>query len=126
MDSLRICLLMFSYFLLVSAVVGDCEEKQEFSGCNADGKQCVCGTKMACRNPFAFRDQKRCQRALYPDPCKKNHCRNKGYCLQTKSGVFACECAGTGFYGQRCTTKCPKDLSTIPLEDRASARACIY
>jgi hypothetical protein len=46
--------------------------------------------------------------------------------VQTKNSVYLCKCEGTGFYGHRCEKKCPRDLSTIPDEDLADAKACVF
>ncbi|XP_038056367.1 contactin-associated protein-like 2 [Patiria miniata] len=126
MDSLRICLLVFSCFVLVATVVSSDCVKQEFSGCNRVGKQCVCSTETACDNPFSYRDVRRCRRALFGDTCRKNNCENNGQCVQTKHDVYLCKCEGTGYYGHRCETKCPKDLTIVPDEDRLDAKACVF
>ncbi|XP_055893106.1 uncharacterized protein LOC129927588 isoform X1 [Biomphalaria glabrata] len=93
---------------------------QRFKGCKVNYKErsCIEEEFVGCENPFPYKTKRECLRDFrgHGNICEyRKPCRNNGTCspITTANHVrtFKCECAATGYYGDRCEHKCPKDLS---------------
>ncbi|XP_077984190.1 protocadherin-like wing polarity protein stan [Glandiceps talaboti] len=98
-------LLVIAVLLCLSVVYGqDCDK--EWTGCKVEDKLCVCGTSIACDDPYMYKSIEDCHLDLHGDVCKSNPCMNGGMCLQKKHKDFTCQCSGTGYYGKHCDKEC--------------------
>ncbi|CAL1540706.1 unnamed protein product [Lymnaea stagnalis] len=93
---------------------------QRFKGSRVDYKErsCIEGEAVGCEDPFPYHNMRDCLKDFYgqSNVCEQvKPCKNHGVCspilTDNHTRTFKCECASTGFYGDRCDKKCPKDLS---------------
>ncbi|KAK7005248.1 hypothetical protein BgiMline_006811 [Biomphalaria glabrata] len=114
--------------------IGDYICTQRFKGCRVNYKEhsCIEEEFVGCENPFPYKTKRECLRdfrgmASLLSTCPNewqvmatfvnivNHAEITALCspITTSNHVptFKCECAATGYYGDRCENKCPKDLS---------------
>lgn len=91
---------------------------QYFKGCYVVEGMCHCAQARCCNNPFNYSSLDNClaieeNTLQFEDPCESNPCKNNGYCVQlsgAKYPGYRCECHGTGYFGESCYEKCPKDV----------------
>ncbi|XP_005095776.1 uncharacterized protein LOC101862638 [Aplysia californica] len=114
-------------FALCLIVISDAETVQDyicsrrFRGYFVDYKRrtCVKKTAIGCHNPFPYQNRRECLNDFFygrGNICEElKPCENDGVCSQVttddKGRTFKCECASTGFFGDRCEKRCPSDLS---------------
>ncbi|XP_055897738.1 scavenger receptor class F member 2-like isoform X2 [Biomphalaria glabrata] len=91
---------------------------QRFKECRVNYKECswIEEEFVGCENSFPYKTKRECLRDFrgHGNICEyRKPCRNNGNCspITTSNhiGAFKCESAATGYYGDRCENKCPKD-----------------
>ncbi|NP_001233055.1 uncharacterized protein LOC100569781 precursor [Acyrthosiphon pisum] len=105
--------------LLITTIIPvfeSCDQSRQ--GCRIQEGQCLCGK--GCYSEYRYSNYEECYKALKGrrfDFCAQGPCNHNGVCVQTSQEPgYKCRCAGTGYYGARCETKCYGQNTTTKQE----------
>jgi hypothetical protein len=108
---LVVCLVLMLFWEESSA--RGCPTDRLRQGCRLQDGYCLCG--FGCDSDYRYHNRNECITALRGegrDACSRNPCRNGGHCTQkTEKPWFTCHCAGTGYHGVKCETRCPTETN---------------